>query len=292
MEKGSLRCDANVSLRAAGEEKLGTKVEIKNLNSFKMVERALEYEQTRQAIQLDRGERVLQETRLWNDEHGETRPMRSKEFAHDYRYFPEPDIPPIAIARELVERIRAELPELPGARSRRFTAEYGIPPYDVGVLVAERPVADYFELVARSSGDPKSASNWVMTEVLRALNEGGGRIEEFPVAAGALAELLGLVRSGAVNLQGAKKVFARMVATGEPAGPSIAALGLEQISDVAALEAVVRKVLDAAPKAVADLRAGRTKALDALKGMVMRETRGKANPALVDELLRRLTERG
>jgi aspartyl-tRNA(Asn)/glutamyl-tRNA(Gln) amidotransferase subunit B len=286
MEKGSLRCDANVSLRESGAEQLGTKVEIKNLNSFKMVERALEYERTRQAILLDRGERVAQESRLWNDEHGETRPMRSKEFAHDYRYFPEPDIPPIHVARAVVDRIRGELPELPGPRARRFAAEYGIPAYDIGVLVAERPVADYFEVVARACGDPKAASNWVMTEVLRALNEAGGRIEEFPVPAAALAELLGLVRSGAVNLQGAKKAFARMVATREAPRAAIAALGLEQISDAGALAPVVKDVLAGAPKVVADLRAGKTKALDALKGMVMRATRGKADPALVDELIR------
>ena len=161
----------------------------------------------------------------------------------------------------------------------------------MGVLVAERPVADYFELVARSSGDPKTASNWVMTEVLRSLNESGGAIDDFPVPAPVLAELLGLVRSGAVNLQGAKKAFARMMATGETPSAAIGALGLEQISDVAALESVVRNVLAGSPKAVADLAAGKTKALDSLKGMVMRETRGKANPALVDELLRRLTAR-
>jgi aspartyl-tRNA(Asn)/glutamyl-tRNA(Gln) amidotransferase subunit B len=292
MEKGSLRCDANVSLRARGATTLGTKVEIKNLNSFKMVQRALEYEERRQAAVLAAGGRVLQETRLWNDETGETAAMRSKESAHDYRYFPDPDLPPLVIEPALVAEVRAALPELPAARRARFVSEHGLPEYDADVLLADRHVAEYFERVARATGDAKTASNWVMGEVLRALGERGGDVRAFPVTSERLAALIGGVRDGRVNHQAAKKVFQHLLAHGGEVDEAIRTLGLEQISDEAELAAVVRAVLAENARSVADVRAGKEKAFHALKGAVMRATRGKANPALADALLRRALQEG
>ena len=285
MEQGSLRCDANISLRPAQTTALGTKVEIKNLNSFKMVQRALEYERHRQAALLSAGGRVAAETRQWNDEAGETLPLRSKEQAPDYRYFPDPDLPPLRIDAGWLAQARAALPELPAARRARFLAEFALPAYDADVLLAERQVADYFEAVARDCGDAKSASNWVMGEVLRLLAESGQDRRGFPVPPAELAALLRALQQGRVSHAAAKKVFAQMAATGTGTEAALAGTGLEQIRDAGSLEPVVRRVLLANPKAVADYRAGKQKALDSLKGLVMRETKGKADPQLVHALL-------
>jgi aspartyl-tRNA(Asn)/glutamyl-tRNA(Gln) amidotransferase subunit B len=286
MEKGSLRCDANISLRVPGAP-LGTKVEIKNLNSFKMVERALGYEERRQAAVLAAGGRIAQETRLWNEERGETVPMRSKESAPDYRYFPDPDLPPLAIPRELVERVRREMPELPAARRARMAQQWALPGHDLDVLLADRRVADWFEALARACGDAKLASNWTMTEVLRVLGERGTGIEAFPISPARLAELIAALQRGQVNRAAAKKVFAHMLDHDASAAEAIAALGLLQISDAGELLAVVRRVIAENQKPAADFASGKAKALHGLLGLVMRATGGKANPALVEELLRR-----
>ena len=285
MEKGELRCDANISLRPADATALGTRVEIKNLNSFKMVKRALQYEERRQAAVLAAGGTVVQETRLWNDELGETAPMRSKEEAEDYRYFPDPDLPPLVIPPAWIEEERAALPELPAARRTRWASEYGLTEYDLGVLLADKELADYFEAVARACGDAKEASNWVQGEVLREVGEEGGGWREFPVAAERLAGLIGLLQGGQVSRPAAKKIFARMLE--DPAEPAalVATMGLGKITDPAALAPVLDEVLAGNEKAVADYRAGKVKALHALKGQVMRATRGSADPEVVERLL-------
>ncbi len=288
MEKGSLRCDANVSLRPQGSTELGDKVEIKNLNSFKMVQRALEYEERRQAATLSAGGKIVQETRLWNDEKGETASMRSKEDAHDYRYFPEPDLPPLFIEQSFVDEIRRTLPELPDARRARYASDFGLPEYDIGVLTADHALGEYFEAVTAQGGNAKEAANWVMTEVQRALNETHTKIADFSIAPDRLGELIAAQGLGKVSRQAAKKVFNHMLETGDDAATAIRELGLEQISDTGALEAIVQQVVDANPKPVEDYRAGKQKALHALKGLCMRETKGKANPAVVEELLLKL----
>ncbi len=285
MEKGSLRCDANISLRPRGSTDLGTKVEIKNLNSFKHVQRSLEYEERRQAAVLAAGGTVQQETRLWNEEKGETLTMRTKESAHDYRYFPEPDLPPLEIADEFVKEVQDTLPELPIDRRARFADQYELPDYDLDVLLAQRKIADYFEEVVEETGDAKAASNWIMTEVMRTLNETDCAINDFSISPTALAELLTAMTKGVVNRQAGRKAFARMLESGEAAGDAIAALGLEQISDPQILRGIVGTVVDDNPQPVADYRAGKLKALHALKGLVMKETRGKAHPGLVEEIL-------
>ncbi len=286
MEKGSLRCDANISVRPHGQQQLGTKVEIKNLNSFKMVERALEYELRRQTAVLAGGGTVVQETRLWNEERGETATMRSKESATDYRYFPEPDLPPLEIDAALIEAERRALPELPDARRARLAAAHGLPAHDLTVLLADAAVADYFEAVATACGDAKAASNWTMTEVLRALRERELPVERFPVPPATLAALIRAVADGEVSRQAGKKVFARMLQTGEDTAAAIAALDLGQISDRQTLDPVVRQVLADNAAAVDDYRRGVGKAFHALKGKVMRATGGRANPSVVDDLLR------
>ncbi|MCB9869555.1 MAG: Asp-tRNA(Asn)/Glu-tRNA(Gln) amidotransferase subunit GatB [Planctomycetes bacterium] len=292
MEKGSLRCDANISLRRPGAQQLGTKVELKNLNSFKMVRRALEYEQRRQAAVLGSGGAVRRETRLWNEEQGESAPMRGKEATEDYRYFPEPDLPPLSIPSERVQAIAAAMPELPDARRARFAREFGLPDYDLDVLLDDRHVATYFETVAHGCGDPKLASNWVMTEVLRTLKERGSSVTDLPLTAARLAALLNELNAGRINRAAAKRLFEHLLDHDLEVTEAIAALGLQQLSDPAALEQVVRAVLAGQPAAVADFHAGKQKALHALFGQTMKATGGKANPALVQQLLRKLLESG
>ena len=286
MEEGSLRCDANVSLRPRGSAGLGTKVEIKNLNSFRNVQRALEYEVQRQAQALEAGERIVQETRLWDADRGQTRSMRSKEYAHDYRYFPEPDLVPLQIDRAWVDAIRRDLPELPRARRRRFVAQHGLPPYDAGVLTQSRALADYFEAAVRAFPQPKLVSNWIMSELLRALPGDDERaIAGAPVTPERLAGLLGLVQDGTISGRIAKDVFERMLRTGQDAPTIVAREGLTQVADEAALAAVVDRVLAQNPRAVADYRGGKTAAAKALVGQVMKATGGKANPGIVNRLL-------
>jgi len=286
MEEGSLRCDANVSVRPRGHEGLTTRAEIKNLNSFRNVARALEHEIARQVALVERGGAVVQETRLWNADRGETAPMRSKEEAHDYRYFPEPDLPPVTVDAALVERVRASLPELPAARRERFVAEYQLPPYDALVLTQDRAVSEYFEAAARESGNPKAASNWVMTVVLRKLKEDDRPLAACPVSPSALASLVRLIDAGTISGKIAKDVFERMWAGGEAPQAIVAREGLTQVSDEGALRATVAEVVAASPAQAESYRAGKTAALGWFVGQVMKKTGGRANPQVVNALLR------
>jgi aspartyl-tRNA(Asn)/glutamyl-tRNA(Gln) amidotransferase subunit B len=292
MEEGSLRCDANVSIRPRGATSLGTRAEIKNLNSFRHVAQAIQHEVARQAAVLEAGGRVVQETRLWNAERGETVSMRSKEEAHDYRYFPEPDLPPLAVDAAWLEEVRASLPELPAARRRRFVDGYGIPDYDASVLTQAREVADYFEAAARAAGNPKATSNWVMTEVLRKLKEDERPLSDCPVPPSRLAELIGLVEAGTVSAGMAKQVFEKMWAEGEGAAAIVAREGWAQVSDEAALQAAVAAVLAGSPDQVATYRKGKASTLGWFVGQVMRQTGGKANPQVVSALLKKALDQG
>ena len=287
MEEGSLRCDANVSVRRRGETEFGVKAEVKNLNSFRYLQKALEYEIARQIEILEGGGRVHQETRLWNAEEEKTFGMRSKEQAHDYRYFPEPDLAPLLVSDAWREEIRGSLPELPAARRARFIQEYGLREYDAGVLTASRPLADYFEEVARASGDARAAANWVMGDLLGSLNSAGKEIEASPVSAAHLTELLRQLASGAISGKMAKDVFAKMFSTGRGPAEIIKEEGLSQISDNATLEKVIAEVLAASPKQLEQYRGGKQGVLGYFVGQVMKQTRGQANPALVNELLKK-----
>jgi len=287
MEKGRLRCDANVSVRPRGAEKLGTKTEVKNLNSFRYLQRALDYEIARQVAILDGGGTIPQETRLFNVETGETAAMRSKEHAHDYRYFPEPDLLPLAVSVERWGLIRAQLPELPGARRKRLVAQYGLPEYDAQVLTLTPALGDYFEEVARASGEPKLASNWVMGELTGALKAADLAIERSPVSAANLAELIRLLSSGAVTGKLAKDVFAKMFATGRPAPEIIESEGLKTISDTGEIEKMLEEILAANPKQVEQYKGGKKGVLGFFVGQIMKATRGQANAAVVNELLAR-----
>ena len=294
MEEGSLRCDANVSLRPRGGVTLGTKVEIKNLNSFRNVQRALEFEERRQAQALDAGERIVQETRLWEADRGYTRSMRSKEFAHDYRYFAEPDLVPLQIDRRWVEEIRAGLPELPRAWRQRAVAQYGLPAYDAEVLTQSRALVDYYEAALRewapASGAgpdrPKVLSNWIMSELLRVLPGDDERaIQSSPIPPRHLVGLLGLIENSTISGKIAKDVFQKMFDSGQDAGTIVERDGLTQVADEGALGQVIESVMAANPKAIEDYRRGKKEAKGALVGQVMKATRGKANPALVNRLL-------
>ncbi len=278
MEEGSLRCDANVSVRPVGETRLGTKAELKNMNSFKHVEAAIEYEIARQSELVARGERVVQETRLWNADKGTSHAMRSKEQAHDYRYFPEPDLPPLVVDEAWIARNRESLPELPIARWQRFQS-LGLSAYDAGVLTADHAIADYFDDVLKAGAQPKKAANWIMTEILAT--------EAF-VPARELAELLRLVDDGTISGKIAKDVFAKMRETGRAPREIVEAEGLTQVTDVAAIEAACRAVVDANPKQVAQYKGGNPKILGFFVGQVMKATQGKANPEMVNEILRKL----
>ncbi len=284
MEEGSLRCDCNVSVRQPGAP-LGTRCEIKNVNSIRYVMQAIEHEARRQIEVIEEGGTVEQETRLFDAGRGTTRPMRSKEHAHDYRYFPDPDLLPLVIERDWVEKLRAGLPELPDAKKARFVASYRLTAQDAGVLAAEQASADYFEAVAKGR-DPRLAANWVMGELFGALNRLGLRIEQSPVTAAALGELLDLIQDGTVSGRLAKEVFAAMVETGEGARAIVAARGLRQVTDTAAIEAAIDTVLRREHAKVAEYRAGKEKLFGFFVGQVMKATEGKANPALVNEVLR------
>jgi aspartyl-tRNA(Asn)/glutamyl-tRNA(Gln) amidotransferase subunit B len=285
MEKGSLRCDANVSVRPVSQEKLGTKVEIKNLNSFKMVQKAIQYEIERQTEACRNGETIVQETRLWNDAKGTTFSMRSKEEAHDYRYFPEPDLVPFTLSCEVVEEIRKTIPELPMERAKRFIKEFGIPEYDAYVLVQEKKIAGYFESCIREGAAAKLASNWIQNELLALLNSKNIAIEDCLVSPHSLAGLIRLVEKGTVSGKTAKDVLQEMAATGKTADVIVKEKGLTQVSDAGLIETAVEKAMAANPVAVAEFKAGKQKALGALVGAVMKETGGKANPKIVNEIL-------
>ncbi len=286
MEKGQLRCDANVSVRPRGQEQFGTKVEIKNLNSFRFLKMALEHEIARQVAVLEAGGAVLQETRLYNPDTGETAGMRSKEQAHDYRYFPEPDLIPLTIGDAWLADIRASMPELPHHKRRRFVESYGLREYDALILTAARETSEYFEQAARISGDPRGAANWVMGDLAAALNQAGLGIAASPVPAAHLGELVGLVAKGELSGKLAKQVFEKMFASGEPPAAIIEREGWKQISDAGALEALVDQVIAANPKQLEQYRAGKTTVFGFFVGQVMRASRGQANPALVNTLLK------
>jgi aspartyl-tRNA(Asn)/glutamyl-tRNA(Gln) amidotransferase subunit B len=287
MEEGSFRCDANISLRPAGSDLLGTKAEVKNMNSFRSVARALEYEIGRQTALLESGERVIQETRGWVEDRGVTVPQRSKEQAHDYRYFPEPDLPPVFVSREWIAELRAQLPELPDARRERYVAQYGLSPYLAGQLTASKDVADLFERTVRLYPDPKKVGNWIQTELFRLQPRGDEDGLGPTPSAEHLAELLQSIDRGTVSGSAAKQVFEEMYRTGRAPGAIVESLGLTQVSDEDALSVAVAEVIAANPRPVADYRAGKTAALGRLVGEVMKATRGRANPALVGDLLRR-----
>ena len=288
MEKGAMRCEANVSLRPLGSEEYGTRVEVKNLNSFRSVKLALEYEIERQKRLLEAGGKVEQETMGWDESRGVTVLQRSKEYAHDYRYFPEPDLPPLVIEREWVEEIRTKLPELPDAKRDRFVADYGLSRYDAGVLVADRAVADYFETCVRAGAgrvEPKAIANWITGELFRLMKAQGLEIGEVRITPDKLVALIGMVEDGTITASTAKKVLAEVFETGRAPEEIVRERGLAQISDVEALSRVVDEVIAANPKAVADYLAGKKPVLRFLVGQVMKATRGKANPKLANELL-------
>ncbi len=297
MEKGAMRCEANVSVRPVGQREFGTKVEIKNLNSFRSVRLALAYEIGRQIALLERGERVVQVTMGWDEAAGRTVIQRGKESAHDYRYFPEPDLPPVVVDRAWVEEIRARLPELPDAKITRYMADWGLEERDARLLAADRTVAEYFEATVAafrnqvsarnlvSEGSPKTVANWITGELFRLMNATGVGIEAVKTPPVALAELLTLVAAGQVNLNSAKRVFEVMFETGRPAGEIVQELGLAQVSDEDALAAAVAQTLAKFPSEVARYRSGEEKLLGWLVGQVMRETRGRGNPAVVRRLL-------
>jgi aspartyl-tRNA(Asn)/glutamyl-tRNA(Gln) amidotransferase subunit B len=287
MEEGSLRCDANISVRPAGQQAFGTKAEVKNLNSFRYLQKALEYEIDRQVDVIEGGGRVIQETRLWDSAAGRTLSMRSKEEAHDYRYFPEPDLPPLVVDEARIAAVRETMPELPEARRQRFVAAYGLPEYDAGVLTQSSALANYFEQAASASGSPKAVSNWVMGELLRTLKERGVAIEEVPLAPGALAGLIALVEKGTISSTIAKDVFAKMYDSGRSADDIVRADGLAQNSDEGALLAIVRDVIGKNSDAAAQYRAGKSQTFGYLVGQVMKASGGKANPKLANELLKR-----
>ena len=288
MEEGSLRCDANVSVRPHGSKEFGTKVEVKNLNSFRFLQKALEYEIERHIGVIEGGGRISQETRLWNQSANRTESMRSKEKAHDYRYFPEPDLLPVHVSAAWREEMRRTLPELPEAKRARFATQYGITSYDAEVLTATRALAEYFEGVVKTGVPGKSAANWMQTELLRGLNDSGKEIESSPVAPAALAELIKLVESGQITTAVGKKVFASMFETGRSASEIVSAEGLAQKVDTSAIEQAAREVIAKNPDNVAKYKSGNEGVFKFFVGQVMKATRGQANPQAVNDILRKL----
>ena len=285
MEEGSLRCDANVSIRPKGSDKLGTKVEIKNVNSFKFIQRAIEYEIKRQEAVIESGGEIVQETRLYDADKGVTFSMRTKEEAHDYRYFPDPDLLPVEISTEDIEALKASLPELPDARRGRFEKDYGLPEHDAGVLTSSREIADYFEEALSHYKNPKTLGNWIMTEVLRELRDEDD-ISAFPVTAEKLAGLLNLIEDGTISGKIAKDVFAEMVSGGGAAKEIIEKKGIKQISDKGELEGLISGILEKHPDEISRYKGGDEKLIGFFVGQVMKATQGKANPKLVNEILR------
>jgi aspartyl-tRNA(Asn)/glutamyl-tRNA(Gln) amidotransferase subunit B len=286
MQEGSFRCDANVSVRRRGEQRLGTRTELKNINSFRFVERAIEVEIERQIELIEAGGSVVQETRLYDPDRNQTRAMRGKEEANDYRYFPDPDLLPVDVSEAWVEQLRGALPELPDAKCARFRQAFGLSDYDAGLLTAEREVADYFEAALAAGAEPKLAANWICGELSAALNRDDLPITAAPIGPGALAGLLKRIADATISGKIAKDVFAAMWQGEGDADAIIAARGLTQITDTGAIEAAVDAVLAANPEQVAQLKAGKGKVLGFLVGQVMKATQGKANPAQVNALLR------
>ncbi|MBC9784038.1 Asp-tRNA(Asn)/Glu-tRNA(Gln) amidotransferase subunit GatB [Heliobacterium chlorum] len=307
MEQGSLRCDANVSLRPWGQKEFGTKAELKNMNSFKALQRALEYEVERQAEILREGGKILQETRMWDEAKGMTISLRSKEEAHDYRYFPEPDLVPLVISREWVDRVKATLPEMPHIRKERLVHSYGLPAYDAGIITGSKAMADYFDSACKAFGvdtpagvevaddkakeRAKQISNYMMGELTRLLNASEFGYSNSPVTPENLVGLLQLLEAGTISTKIAKTVFEDMFASGKPAKAIVEEKGLVQISDEGAIASIVRDILTANPSVVADFKAGKEKAMGFLVGQAMKATKGKANPGLVNKLLKEELEK-
>ncbi|MEF3306431.1 Asp-tRNA(Asn)/Glu-tRNA(Gln) amidotransferase subunit GatB [Paenibacillus sp. GYB003] len=285
MEEGSLRCDANISLRPYGQEKFGTRTELKNMNSFRGVQRGLEYEQMRQAEVLSSGGEVVQETRRWDEAQGKTVSMRGKEEAHDYRYFPDPDLVRLYIDDEWKARVRASIPELPDARKARYTEQLGLPAYDADVITSSKKLADLFEESLQFTKDAKAVSNWIMGDLLGYLNTNGLEIESVRITGQGLGEMIGLIEKGTISGKIAKTVFKEMLVSGKRPGQIVEEQGLVQISDEGAIGAIVDKVVEANPQSVADYKAGKEKAIGFLVGQVMKESKGKANPGLVNQLI-------
>jgi aspartyl-tRNA(Asn)/glutamyl-tRNA(Gln) amidotransferase subunit B len=293
MEKGNLRCEANVSVRRKGSETFGTKVELKNLNSVRFMQRAIEYEIERQINLIESGGHVTQETRLWDDRAQETRVMRSKEEAHDYRYFPEPDLQPLVVSREFIERVRSGMPELPEERRRRLMDEYQLSYSDASQLTGERALADYYEQAAKASGNPRGAANWLRSELLRELETSGREISSSPVPPEELAALVRLIDQGAISGKQGKDVLVEMCATGKGAAAIVEERGLSQVTDQSAIDAVIDEVVAASPQQLAQYRAGKETLFGFFVGQVMKASKGKANPKIVNERLReKLSQQG
>ena len=291
MEKGQLRCDCNVSVRPEGQQAFGAKIEIKNMNSVSGVRKALAYEVVRQVAELEAGRPLQQETRRWDDPAGQTFLMRTKENAHDYRYFPDPDLMPVR-TEGLRAAALARLPELPAAKRARFVADYGISPYDAAVLADDQALAAYFETAAATAAKPKAVANWVLNDLLSAVGGAGRGIGDCPLPPAALVELVNLIEAGKISGKQGKEVFAEMFATGKPAAAIVQEKGMEQLSDTSALEALVAQVIAANPKPVADFQAGNPAPLNFLKGQVMKLSKGQANPAVTSEILQRKLSAG
>jgi aspartyl-tRNA(Asn)/glutamyl-tRNA(Gln) amidotransferase subunit B len=285
MEEGSLRCDANVSIRPFGQEKFGTRAELKNMNSFRGVQKGLEYEEIRQADVLDSGGQVVQETRRWDEAQGKTITMRSKEEAHDYRYFPDPDLVSMHIDDVWKADVRATIPELPDARKTRYTSEYGLPSYDAEVITASKKLADFFEESLQYTKDAKAISNWIMGDLLGYLNANSLELTDVKITGKGLGEMIGLIEKGTISSKIAKTVFKELIETGKDPQTIVEEQGLVQISDEGAIKAIVEQVVDNNPQSVADFKAGKEKAVGFLVGQIMKETKGKANPGLVNKLI-------
>lgn len=287
MEEGSMRCDANVSIRKVGTEKFGTKVEIKNINSFKYVEKAIEYEIERQRAALDSGETIVQETRQWDSVANVTQSMRSKESAHDYRYFPDPDLVPLLVDDAWLEKVRKELPELPTARAARVATQYQIPEYDAAVLTVEKDLADYFEEAVRIVNQPKKLSNWIMTELMRELKNANLEISQSPVKAKDMARLVELIENGTISGKIAKTVFEDMFNAKKSPDDVIKEKNLVQVSDTGAIEKIIDQVIAASPNQLAQYRSGKDKLFGFFVGQVMKEMKGQGNPAMINDLLKK-----
>jgi aspartyl-tRNA(Asn)/glutamyl-tRNA(Gln) amidotransferase subunit B len=290
MEQGSLRCEPNLSLRPIGQQTLGTKVELKNINSFKFVKDAIEYEIKRQTKVLNEGGKIHQETRLWDPDKGQTATMRSKEEAHDYRYFPDPDLVPLNLAADWIEELRKTLPELPAARQKRFVTDYGLPEYDAGVLTNSRALADYFEACVKLFDQPKTVSNWMMGELLRELNNSGTPVTASPVGPERLVSLLQLVEKGTISLKVAREIFPEVyssAASGKTPEQIVHERGLAQVSDEGALKKIIDEVMAKNQAQVAQYRGGKEQVFGFFVGQVLKASGGKANPGKVNELLKR-----
>ena len=287
MEEGRLRCEPNLSLRPSGQKEIGTKVELKNINSFKYVKDAVEYEIKRQTKVLNEGGKIRQETRLWNIERGETAVMRSKEEAHDYRYFPDPDLVPLKLDDKWIDEFRANLPELPAVRTKRFVSDYGLPEYDATILTASKGMADYFEVCAKQFNQPKTVSNWVMGELMRELNNSGTAILASPITPERLVSLLQMVDEGTISLKVAREIFPELYSSGKTPEQIVQEKGLTQVSDEGALAKIIEEVLSKNPGQVAQFKEGKQQVLGFLVGQVMKASGGKANPGKVNELLKK-----